>query len=114
MRPEAPNRNGMSQFAEPGLPGHAPCAARGARISRMTELRVACRCDARRKSGAFACPMNARHRDFLARHRRRFAANPGMAQMYRTRDRLVEKQKAAARWRAEDFPARIDKQGAGR
>lgn len=108
---EAPNTIGMSQFADGGLLGSKPYAASGAYIHRMSDYCRTCRYAVAKKVGPDACPFNALYWDFLHRHRRRLEANPRMAQMYRTWDRMAETQRTALLGQAQGFLAHLDRHG---
>jgi deoxyribodipyrimidine photolyase-related protein len=108
---EVPNTIGMSQFADGGLLGSKPYAASGAYIDRMSDYCRGCRYSVKEKTGDNACPFNALYWHFLARHRSRFEANPRMAQMYRTYDRMTDDHRGALAARAETFLQNLDRTG---
>ena len=108
---EAPNTIGMSQFADGGRLSSKPYAASGAYINRMSDYCQSCRYAVGQKLGPDACPLNALYWDFLARHRQLFAANPRMAQTYRTWDRMAETQREGLRQQAGRFLAHLDQHG---
>ena len=85
---EAPNVIGMSQFADGGVVGSKPYVSSGAYIDRMSDYCKRCAYSVKAKTGPDACPFNLLYWAFLIRHRDRFAANPRMAQMYRSWDRM--------------------------
>jgi deoxyribodipyrimidine photolyase-related protein len=105
---EAPNTIGMSQFADGGVVGSKPYVSSGAYIDRMSDYCGICHYRVKEKTGARACPFNLLYWHFLIRHRDRFAANPRMAQMYRTWDRMEEGHRARVLREAEGFLARLD------
>ena len=92
---EAPNTLGMSQFADGGLLASKPYVSTGAYINRMSDYCGGCHYRVKDRSGPKACPFNTLYWHFLDRHRDRFAANPRMAQMYRTWDRMDEAHRIA-------------------
>ncbi len=85
---EAPNTIGMSQFADGGVVASKPYVSSGAYIDRMSDYCGGCHYKVKEKTGETACPFNLLYWHFLTRHRERFEANPRMAQMYRTWDRM--------------------------
>jgi deoxyribodipyrimidine photolyase-related protein len=100
---ELPNTLGMALHADGGYLGSKPYAASGAYIDRMSDFCGRCRYDVKQRNGPDACPFNYLYWDFLARHRRRFAGNPRMAQMYRTYDALSEERRRAIAADADRF-----------
>ncbi len=106
---EAPNTLGMSQWADGGVVGSKPYVSSGAYIDRMSDHCRACAYKVAEKSGPEACPFNPLYWHFLTRHRDRFAANPRMAQMYRTWDRMDEDHRARVLESAEAVLARLDR-----
>ncbi len=105
---EAPNTIGMSQWADGGVVGSKPYVSSGAYIDRMSDYCKSCAYAVKEKSGPKACPFNLLYWDFLNRHRDRFAANPRMAQMYRTWDKMDAGHRAAVLADAQIFLARLD------
>ncbi|MFN7002716.1 MAG: cryptochrome/photolyase family protein [Roseinatronobacter sp.] len=106
---EAPNTVGMSQFADGGVVGSKPYVSSGAYIDRMSDYCGNCHYRVKDKTGARACPFNLLYWHFLIRHRDRFEANPRMAQMYRTFDRMDDARRETVLAEAEAFLARLDK-----
>jgi deoxyribodipyrimidine photolyase-related protein len=105
---EAPNTLGMSQFADGGVVGSKPYVSSGAYIDRMSDYCGGCAYKVKEKSGAAACPFNLLYWHFLTRHRARFEANPRMAQMYRTWDKMEAGHKDRVLREADLFLARMD------
>ncbi|MBT8459008.1 MAG: cryptochrome/photolyase family protein [Boseongicola sp.] len=85
---EAPNTVGMSQFADGGVVGSKPYVSSGNYIDRMSDYCKTCAYSVKTKTGEGACPFNLLYWHFLDRHRKRFASNPRMGNMYRTWDRM--------------------------
>jgi deoxyribodipyrimidine photolyase-related protein len=104
---EAPNTLGMSQFADGGLLGSKPYVSSGAYIDRMSDYCGGCHYRVKERVGPRACPFNPLYWHFLDRHRSRFAANPRMAQMYRTWDKMDETHRATVLSDAETILARL-------
>lgn len=106
---EAPNVIGMSQYADGGALGSKPYAASGAYINRMSDYCKGCAFKVSKKTEDDACPFNALYWDFLARHEGKLAANPRMAQMYRTWARMKPATQKAYRDRAKALLAKLDR-----
>lgn len=87
---ELPNTHGMALFADGGALSSKPYAASGKYIDRMSDYCRHCRYDVRQSEGAGACPFNVLYWNFLAENRERLAANPRLAMIYRTLDRLAK------------------------
>jgi deoxyribodipyrimidine photolyase-related protein len=105
---EAPNTLGMSQFADGGVVASKPYVSSGAYIDRMSDYCGGCAYRVTDRTGPRACPFNLLYWDFLNRNRTRFAANPRMAQMYRTWDRMDEGHRTQVLAEAAAFLARLD------
>ncbi len=104
---EAPNVIGMSQFADGGVVGSKPYISGGNYIHKMSDYCKGCAYSVGDKTGDKSCPFNSLYWAFLDRHRARFAKNPRMAQMYRTWDKMGDKQRAYLD-RADGLLARLD------
>ncbi|MGF1477209.1 MAG: cryptochrome/photolyase family protein [Geminicoccaceae bacterium] len=100
---EMPNTLGMSQFADGGLLGSKPYAASGNYINKMSDYCSGCRYDVKKKTGDAACPLNPLYWDFLIRNRNKLKANPRLAQVYRTWDRMADDKQKAYRKTARAF-----------
>jgi deoxyribodipyrimidine photolyase-related protein len=105
---EAPNVIGMSQFADGGLVGSKPYVSSGAYIDRMSDYCRGCAYDVKSKTGHDACPFNLLYWDFIARHAHRFRANPRMAQIVRSWERMDGDRRATIRAEAAVWLSRLD------
>jgi deoxyribodipyrimidine photolyase-related protein len=90
---ELPNTVGMALHADGGLLGSKPYAASGNYINKMSDYCKSCSFDVKKRTGTDACPFNALYWDFIARHEKRFAKNPRMAQIVRTYGKFNEAEK---------------------
>ncbi len=104
---EAPNTLGMSQFADGGLLASKPYVSSGAYIDRMSDYCAGCHYRVKDRTGPRACPFNLLYWHFLNRHRQRFAANPRMAQMYRTWDKMAESHRSTVLTEADAVLAQL-------
>ena len=77
-------------------------------IDRMSEYCGNCRYSGREKVGESACPFNLLYWHFRTCHLARFAANPRMAQMYRTWDRMDPDRREAVLEGADNFLQRLE------
>lgn len=102
-----PNSLGMSQYGDGGIVGTKPYAASANYIRRMSNYCDECRYDPRKTTGKDACPFNALYWDFLARHRKRFAANARMNLTMRNLERKREAELRTIRTRARSLRERI-------
>jgi len=100
---ELPNTLGMSQYADGGLLASKPYAASGNYINKMSDYCSSCSFDVKQKTGNRACPFNALYWDFLARNDKMLRANPRLAQVYRSWDRMDEEKRSAYRDSAARF-----------
>jgi deoxyribodipyrimidine photolyase-related protein len=105
---EAPNTLGMSQFADGGVVGSKPYVSSGAYVDRMSDYCKVCAYRVKDRTGQRACPFNLLYWHFLDRHRDRFEANPRMAQMYRTWDRMDAGHRDTVLREASDLLGRLD------
>ncbi|MDB2407267.1 cryptochrome/photolyase family protein [Jannaschia sp.] len=105
---EAPNVIGMSQFADGGVVGSKPYVSGGNYINRMSDYCKGCAYSVKEKTGDTACPFNMLYWHFLDRHRDRFEANPRMAQMYRTWDRMDAERRTDVLAGGDRILARLD------
>lgn len=103
---ELPNVHGMALFADDGFTTK-PYAASGAYIHRMSNYCEGCRFDVSKRTGDDACPFNALYWSFLARHRKRLAANPRIGALYRTWDRWSASERAAIEGRAKELRGKL-------
>ena len=90
---ELPNTRAMSQFADGGLVATKPYVSSAKYIHNMSNYCESCQYDWKKRHGNKACPFNSFYWAFFDRHRRRLQKNPRVAMMYRTWDRMQEKEK---------------------
>jgi deoxyribodipyrimidine photolyase-related protein len=100
---EMPNTIGMSLHADGGLLGSKPYAASGNYINKMSDYCGQCHFDVKQRTGPKACPFNALYWDFIARHQKRFARNPRMANICRVYDKFDAAEKTRIADSARDF-----------
>jgi deoxyribodipyrimidine photolyase-related protein len=85
---ELPNTRAMSQFADGGLVATKPYISSAKYIHAMSDYCDSCQYDWKKRHGDMACPFNSLYWDFFARHQKRLQKNPRVAMMYRTWNRL--------------------------
>ena len=98
---ELPNTLGMMMHADGGLLGSKPYCASGSYIARQSDYCGHCRYNVKTAEQPDSCPFNSLYWHFLIRHREAFAANPRMAMMYRSYDRMAPAKQQAILARAE-------------
>ena len=98
---ELPNTLGMMMHADGGLLGSKPYCASGSYIARQSDYCGHCRYNVKTAEQPDSCPFNSLYWHFLIRHRGQFAANPRMAMMYRSYDRMAAAKQQAILARAE-------------
>lgn len=104
---EEPNTLGMALNAWPGMTSKPYCAS-GAYIDRMSDYCRGCRYRPKERSGETACPFTTLYWDFLARHARRFAANPRLALPLKNLQRLPADERERISERRDWLLARLD------
>ncbi len=91
---ELPNVAAMALYADGGRLASRPYAASGNYINKMSNYCGKCAYSVSKKTGDGACPFNALYWDFMARHRKRFEANPRVGRIFGTWDKMgPEKQR---------------------
>ena len=105
---EMPNTRAMSQFADGGIVATKPYVSSANYIRRMSDYCSDCAYDPRRKHGEGACPLNSLYWDFFARHRKKLSANPRIAMMLRTWDRMAGPEKKSILRQAEAYLGGIE------
>jgi deoxyribodipyrimidine photolyase-related protein len=100
---ELPNTRAMSQFADGGLVATKPYISSANYIHKMSDYCETCDYDWQKRHGHRACPFNSLYWAFFDRHRRRLLKNPRVAMMYRTWDRMQEKEKKLVLKQAEVY-----------
>ena len=90
---EKPNTRGMSQFADGGRIATKPYVSSARYIHSMSDYCRHCHYRHKEKLGDRACPFNSLYWDFFARHRDRLDSNPRIGMMYRTWDRMKDKER---------------------
>jgi len=100
-----PNTLGMSQYGDGGKMATKPYVASGQYINRMSDHCRSCRYQPSAATGETACPVTTLYWDFLARHQRRFEANPRMKYAYANLRRKDAGELRAIRHQAEKLKA---------
>ena len=105
---EITNTRGMSQYADGGIVGTKPYVSSGNYIKRMSDYCSGCRYKSEVKTGPEACPFNSLYWHFHHRNRHLLGANPRIAQVYRTWDRMDTGHKEELLKQAGDYLDRIE------
>ena len=106
---ELPNTRAMSQFADGGLVATKPYISSAKYIHSMSDYCEACEYDWKKRHGNMACPFNSLYWHFFERHRALLSKNPRVGMMYRTWDRMADKEKHAALKQADTYLKNVDK-----
>ncbi|MEJ2164625.1 MAG: cryptochrome/photolyase family protein [Desulfobacterales bacterium] len=106
---ELPNTRAMSQFADGGQIATKPYISSAKYLHSMSDYCDACEYDWNRRHGDNACPFNSLYWHFFNRHRSRLQKNPRVAMMYRTWDRMDDKEKKKVLKQAEACLRKIDR-----
>jgi len=105
---EIVNTRGMSQYADGGIVATKPYISSANYIRKMSDYCGSCHYAAAKKTGDNACPFNSLYWDFLHRHRRRFEANPRVAMMYRTLERMKKENRRQILEQAEKYREKLE------
>lgn len=97
---EITNTRGMSQYADGGLVGTKPYVSSANYIAKMSNYCGSCHYDKNKKVGPKACPFNSLYWAFYERHRPLLEKNPRIGFVYRTLDRMKNKQEILAQAKA--------------
>ena len=89
---EITNTRGMSQFADGGIVGTKPYVSSANYIKKQGNYCDHCAYDSKEKVGKTACPFNSLYWHFYARNRELLEKNPRIGMMYRTWDKMGNKQ----------------------
>jgi deoxyribodipyrimidine photolyase-related protein len=89
---EITNTRGMSQFADGGIVGTKPYVSSANYIDKMSNYCESCFYDKKKKTGVNACPFNSLYWDFYHRHADKLAKNPRIGMMYRTWEKMKERE----------------------
>ncbi len=89
---EITNTRGMSQFADGGLVGTKPYVSSANYIKKQGNYCSSCAYQADKKTGEGSCPFNSLYWHFHARHRELLEKNPRIGMVYRTWDKMGNKQ----------------------
>jgi deoxyribodipyrimidine photolyase-related protein len=89
---EITNTRGMSQFADGGIVGTKPYVSSANYIKKQGNYCEKCAYHSAQKTGHGACPFNSLYWHFYARNREKLENNPRIGMMYRTWDKMTNKQ----------------------
>jgi len=89
---EITNTRGMSQFADGGIVGTKPYVSSANYIKKQGNYCSSCAYQAEKKTGEGACPFNSLYWHFHARNRELLEKNPRIGMVYRTWDKMGNKQ----------------------
>ncbi|GMQ30189.1 cryptochrome/photolyase family protein [Algoriphagus confluentis] len=103
---EITNTRGMSQFADGGIVGTKPYVSSANYIKKQGNYCDQCAYDSKEKVGDKACPFNSLYWHFYSRNRSLLEKNPRIGMMYRTWDKMGNKQEILDK--AEDYLSRLD------
>ncbi len=90
---EITNTRGMSQYADGGIVGTKPYVSSANYIDKMSNYCSSCHYAKSKKIGERACPFNSLYWAFYERNREKLEKNPRIGFVYRTLERLKDKDK---------------------
>jgi deoxyribodipyrimidine photolyase-related protein len=103
---EITNTRGMSQFADGGIVGTKPYVSSANYIKKQGNYCSSCAYQTDKKTGEEACPFNSLYWHFHARNRELLEKNPRIGMVYRTWDKMGNKQELIDQ--AEHYLERIE------
>jgi deoxyribodipyrimidine photolyase-related protein len=103
---EITNTRGMSQFADGGIVGTKPYVSSANYIKKQGNYCGSCAYQAEKKTGEGACPFNSLYWHFHARNRELLEKNPRIGMVYRTWDKMSNRQELLDQ--AEDYLAHLE------
>ena len=106
---ELPNTRAMSQFADGGQVATKPYISSAKYIHSMSDYCNTCKYDWKLRHGDMACPFNSLYWEFLNRHRKRLQKNPRVGMMYRTWDRMDNREKKQVLNQAANYLKNLDR-----
>jgi deoxyribodipyrimidine photolyase-related protein len=89
---EITNTRGMSQFADGGIVGTKPYVSSANYIKKQGNYCDTCAYDSAKKTGHGSCPFNSLYWHFYARNQDKLEKNPRIGMMYRTWEKMTNKQ----------------------
>jgi len=104
---EITNTRGMSQFADGGIVGTKPYVSSANYIDKMSNYCSGCYYSKTKKFGEKACPFNSLYWSFYERNREKLEKNPRIGFVYRTLDRMKDREKILAQ--ADEYLANLEK-----
>lgn len=104
---EITNTRGMSQYADGGIVGTKPYVSSANYIDKMSNYCSGCHYNKSKKFGEKACPFNSLYWSFYARNREKLENNPRIGFVYRTLDRMNDREKILAQ--ADEYLANLEK-----
>ncbi len=104
---EITNTRGMSQYADGGIVGTKPYVSSANYIDKMSNYCSGCHYNKNKKHGYKACPFNSLYWSFYARNRDKLEKNPRIGFVYRTLDRMNDREKILSQ--ATEYLANLEK-----
>lgn len=101
------NTRGMSQYADGGIVGTKPYISSANYIDKMSNYCSGCHYNKNKKFGEKACPFNSLYWSFYAKHRAKLEKNPRIGFVYRTLDRMNDREKILAQ--ADEYLSNLEK-----
>jgi len=104
---EITNTRGMSQYADGGIVGTKPYVSSANYIDKMSNYCSGCHYNKTKKFGDKACPFNSLYWSFYARNRDKLEKNPRIGFVYKTLDRMKDREKILAQ--GDEYLANLEK-----
>jgi deoxyribodipyrimidine photolyase-related protein len=106
---ELPNTRAMSQFADGGQVATKPYISSAKYIHSKSDYCNTCEYNWKLRHGEMACPFNSLYWEFFNRHRKRLQKNPRVGMMYRTWDRMENREKKQVLNQAANYLKNLDR-----